>query len=465
VCNTQEELDSAIAELNEKLAPGRAIANGHRASILKGGDHQLPDDIIIQEYVKGSDFSCALVEMGNTPVALPPMIWRYPEDAKDQFLSWDVKWHPATHEEVFPRSENPDLFDRIRKAAEDAFYTNEMHGCSWCNVDLRVSDSGTITVIEVNPMPPIFQVGYKSADTVIEKFFPGGHKALLNGAIANFFLRNSSRLETVQRIAATYDGFAGEYDVVVSPQAGVTENIRDVTTKYAYDGVVLDLACGTGQIGRVHDEQNGAGKANFIGVDISTKMRDICLKHKAYEAVIVGPVQKILTAYTNSVDHIVCMGALHFLSTYELSMVLSRSFQLARSSVTFSVDEIPSVYNYSLKAVGKQHMESLDHLAAVEAFGTPVGWKLADRWRRFGWKSPHTGIEVYISVFRFERADKESFHWFMPEPKRKLSSIEPSIGSNAVADLDGGKAHVNDDINEILPPTMDDAPTEMISVA
>ncbi|KFY45603.1 hypothetical protein V495_02890 [Pseudogymnoascus sp. VKM F-4514 (FW-929)] len=462
LCNTQEELDSAIAELNEKLAPGRAIANGHKASILKRGDHQLPDDIVIQEYVEGSDFSCAVVEMGNTPVALPPMIWRYPEDAKDQFLSWDVKWHPETHEEVFPRSENPSLFDSIRKTAEEAFYTNEMHGCSWCNVDLRVGDNGTITVIEVNPMPPIFQVGYKSADTVIEKFFPGGHKALLNSAIANFFLRNTSRLETVRRVAATYDAFAGGYDMSVTEQASEIKNIRDLATKYAYDGVVLDLGCGTGLIGRQHGEKNGAEKTTFIGVDISSKMRDVCLEHKTYQAVIIGPVQKILMVYPRPVDHIVCTSALHFLSTYELSMVLSRSFQLARSSVTFGVEEIPSVYNDTLKTKGLHHMESLDHLAGVEAFGTPAGWKLVDRWRRFGWISPNTGAEVYTSVFRFEREDRESFHWFMPESASKLPIIEPNTETNVVADLDGDKAQGNADINEILLPSMN-APTQIVS--
>lgn len=191
----------------------------------------------------------------------------------------------------------------------------------------------------------------------------------------------------------------------------------------------------------------------------------MCLEHKVYEAVVLGPVQKILMVYQKPVDHIVCMGTLHFLSTYELSMVLSRSFQLARSSVTFSVDEIPPVYNDSLKAIGEQYMESLDHLAGVEAFGTPVGWKLVDRWRRFGWKSPTTGAEVYTSVFRFEREDQESFHWFMPESARKLPIIEPKTETDVVPDLDGGKAHVNADINKILPPTMDEAPTQMISVA
>lgn len=41
-------------------------------------------------------------------------------------------------------------------------------------------------------------------------------------------------------------------------------------------------------------------------------MRDVCLEHKAYEAVILDPVQKILPVYLNPVDHIVCMGTLHF---------------------------------------------------------------------------------------------------------------------------------------------------------
>ncbi|KFZ02762.1 hypothetical protein V502_11517 [Pseudogymnoascus sp. VKM F-4520 (FW-2644)] len=114
--------------------PGRVIPNGHKALISNGlaynHDPEPQNDIIVQEYVEGSDYCCVVVEMGNTRVALPPMIWRYAEAAKEQSLSRDVKWHPATHEEVFPRSSNPNLFDRIRQAAEAAFYTNEMSGCS-----------------------------------------------------------------------------------------------------------------------------------------------------------------------------------------------------------------------------------------------------------------------------------------------------------------------------------------------
>ncbi|KFY99105.1 hypothetical protein V500_01477 [Pseudogymnoascus sp. VKM F-4518 (FW-2643)] len=468
VCHSQEELDAAIAELNEKLAPGKAIANGHKALISNGlaynHDPEPQNDIIVQEYVEGSDYCCVVVEMGNTPVALPPMVWRYAEAAKEQFLSRDVKWHPAAREEVFPRSSNPNLFDRIRQAAAAAFYTNEMSGCSWCDVDIHVGDGGVITVIEVNPMPLIFQVGNQSADTVIRDFFPGGHQALLNGAIANYFLRHAPRFETVQRVAATYDSFAAAYDGSISHQESAMTNIRDVACKYSYEGVVLDLGCGTGLIGRLHNEEKGHGSATFIGVEISSKMRDVCIEHKAYQAVILGPVQKILPAYLKPVDHIVCMGTLHFLSTYELSLVLSRSFLLARRSVTISVDEIPSVYNESLKASGRGHMESLDHLAGVEAFGTPVGWKLADRWRRFSWKSPTTGVEVYTSVFRFEREDQESFHWFMPEHECKLSSIEPSIEPNdvVVADLNGGGTTANDGINGMVPPAMD---SSMIEVA
>lgn len=50
------------------------------------------------------------------------------------------------------------------------------------------------------------------------------------------------------------------------------------------------------------------------------------------------------------------------------------------------------------------------------------------------------GVEVYTSVFRFEREGQESFHWFMPEPECKLSSIESNIEPDVVVSgLNGGE--------------------------
>ena len=51
------------------------------------------DDIVIQEYVTGKDYSCVVMEMNDTLVALAPTIYRYPTVMQNQhqFLSWDVK--------------------------------------------------------------------------------------------------------------------------------------------------------------------------------------------------------------------------------------------------------------------------------------------------------------------------------------------------------------------------------------
>ncbi|KAF3910647.1 hypothetical protein ABW21_db0205489 [Orbilia brochopaga] len=217
----------------------------------------------------------------------------------------------------------------------------------------------------------------------------------------------SGRSDITRAIGQEYDGVAANYD---SHTAGIYhDGIREIITKYQFGGLVLDLACGTGLVARFNGEAQGleAGDpkniSKFIGVDISASMRTECLQNGWYDKVIVGPIQRVLMAWVDPVDHIICIGALHYLNVDELYLALSRAFQLAKFSVTFTIDEIPESYNTAQTRAGRAHMSGYNHIEAVDAYGIPTGWTIADRWRRLGWNSPTTGDEVYTNVFIFER--------------------------------------------------------------
>lgn len=339
----------------------------------------------------GDEYACTVVELGHAPVALSPVL--------------------QSRMDCLRRASNPNLYDRICSLAEDAFHANDMHGCFWCTVLIRVTNEKPV-LVSINPMPPIFLRQLSTEDWAIRESFPGSHRSLINSLIASCFLSHCPSPEHFKTVGQEYDEVAPKYDTVT--EGIYHDNVRKIATKYIYDGVVLDLACGTGLLARLKGEAQGlkSGHSNnptkFIGVDLSPQMKTECLRCGWYERVLVGPIQCVLTTFNEVVDHIVCIGALHYLDSNELSLVLSRAFQLARCSVTFTIDEIPESYIAAQRSRGREFMHGINHVDEVNAYGIPVGWELADHWRCLGWKSPTTGDDVYIQVFRFECLDETS---------------------------------------------------------
>ncbi|EWC47446.1 hypothetical protein DRE_00414 [Drechslerella stenobrocha 248] len=339
----------------------------------------------------GDEYACMVVELIDTPVALSPVLRR-----------------SGT---ILKSSSNSSLYNSIRRLAEETFSTRNLHGCPWCTILICATNDGNLALTGINLLPQIFlpSTGQPSSieDYTIRTSFPGSYRAFINSLIASCFLKRESSLETPQDIGQEYDKVAPNYDAVTS---GIYhDHVGKIVTKYNYDGLVLDLACGTGFVARFNGEAQGlkagdnSNASKFIGIEVSAQMRTECLRHGWYKKILLGPIQRVLVAYTNPVDHITCIGALHYLDTNELSLVLSRAFQLASCSVTFTVDEITDSYKSAQSLRGLAHMGGLNHLGEVEAYGTPEGWKLADRWRHLGWNSPSTGHEIYTSIFRFER--------------------------------------------------------------
>jgi len=120
-------------------------------------EYQSP--VLAEEFIDGREFYVGV--LGNSNVQALPIIEldfsKFPKDLP-KIASWAAKWGDdgdekgaefAGTESVFPTDLSEELSDRIKKVAIDAFQALRLR--DYARVDLRVTDSGKIYVIEVNP--------------------------------------------------------------------------------------------------------------------------------------------------------------------------------------------------------------------------------------------------------------------------------------------------------------------------
>ncbi|KAK2766684.1 hypothetical protein FQN54_005997 [Arachnomyces sp. PD_36] len=425
ICYNELDLIQTLESLNQELVSGRPMefytVPGISPSI------RIPENVVVQELIAGTDYSVLIVEIGDCPAPLNPVKYVYPTSipSVNGVVTYDVAFHPEAQLELMEPEAERDLFDKLQKSAVEAFRVNKMQGCSWGRVDVRVSPSGEPVVIEVNPMPAVFLPQPREREDIsIRRSFPGGHRAFINTLIAGYQTRQPSTIKTIEQVSGTYDSVSSLYDEAVVKNSGLEELINKVISKYNFDGSILDIGCGTGLFGRCLSSTDArptpppeeakshtsstpdtstSQPKNFAltGVEISPGMIEVCKKLGVYHETVCGSAQSVVPSL-GSFDHIVSFNVLLFLSGLELSMVLAAAFRQARKSIAFSIDEIPDDFNDQLSEKGQSHMMSQNHLKEVEAFGVPVGWKLVHRFRSYLWKSPG-GEDVFATVFMFER--------------------------------------------------------------
>lgn len=426
ICFTAEERDAVIAAIDVQLQPGRERSQAKNAPgpALPASIDNLPKDIIVQQFVQGIDYSVVVIEFGDTPIALNPTIYEYPAadaDNPNRFLTFDIKFSSELSERLISHDDNPVLFDTLQKLAIEAYTVNGSIGGSWGNVDIRVQPNGEPVVIEVNPMPAIFlppEIQFE--DPVISESLPGGHRALLNIILASYFMQQDDEEKNRARaIASRYDEIAPKYDSEYLSHSTAETVLASFIPRFDFSGSLLDIACGTGIVGRLIREHSpkhtgvrivsdvSAGTpARHDGVDISPEMVRTC-ENAGYNVTYLGPMQEVLPRISEQFDHIFCYQAIHFVSNFELSLVLARCFQLALKSVTIGIDEIPDEYNTRIRALKPPacFLTSINHIQEIRNFGVPRGWQLVLEERHFGWKSPNSGVDVYTTLFHYERAN------------------------------------------------------------
>ena len=351
-----------------------------------------------------------MIEIGDRAVPLDPERYVYPAGYKpyEEFLRFDVKFHPETHIELLRREEDSVLFHRLQKVALQAFRAHKMTGRSWANVDIRVSANGDLTAIEVNPMPTVFLPReHEWEDIAIRESFPGGHVALLNTLIATQLIRRGTEKERLAGMATNYDIMSPRYnDILIKTDVtGIYQHLLGVVGNIS--GTYLDLAAGTGKFGEQVVRQATSNNIDLTAIELSPGMADICRKTDLYDTIHIGPLQKLLST-AGFFDHIGCASSIYFLSPVDFTLSMTSMFLQARKSIIVTLDEVPDEYNSRILNLDPSYacMIGYNHVPLMEAVfcnPPPRGWKLADRYRHFAWKSPVTKVEVYMTGYVFTR--------------------------------------------------------------
>ena len=120
-------------------------------------EYQQP--VLVEQFIEGREFYVGV--LGNVNAEALPVIELdfsgFPS-GRPRIASWEAKWGDegdAQGEEyagtrsIFPEALDPDLEERMQTVAVEAFHALRLR--DYGRIDLRVTDSGEIYVIEVNP--------------------------------------------------------------------------------------------------------------------------------------------------------------------------------------------------------------------------------------------------------------------------------------------------------------------------
>ncbi|KAF9274338.1 hypothetical protein BGZ88_003105 [Linnemannia elongata] len=374
VCHNPNELKEQIALLKSKT----------------------PDGIIVEEFIEGEEISVMVVEVDDEVIAMNPIMYEFPAETTptQKFLHFNNKFDSVDQGTIKFHLYQGDILDRLKETACKAYQALNVSGCGYARIDIRASGED-LYVLEVNPTPAFFhKLGTDFGDDyVISHCFPGGHKGFMETLIKTK-LRSSQMLE----VKKTYDLMSDKYNDTMHTR-NYPNVVSDIAARYSFQGSVLDLGCGTGEVGTLIQAVHNA---TLTGIDISPKM----VAHaKHYEKVYLGEMQNIMP-FVGNFDHVVSFGALLFLKKEMFLNVMDRYFAQSRHSITVGIEDISDEFNKHLAEMGKEQLHTYNNTPIIDFYTIPEGWRLVHKQRDFFWTSPSTGDEVYGTAYRFETFEK-----------------------------------------------------------
>ena len=363
-------------------------------------------EIITQDFIVGAEVSVIVLEMGYEVVALTPLEYVFPSTTPDHeaFLTYENKWEAVDKGLIkYALVQDQPRTAKIQYTAVTAFKALQVKSAAWARVDLRVEkNTGQVYVLEVNPIPVIFypEGNTFGDDLVVEETFPGGQAALFDVLVATKQIQMKKFATECKTAADIYDDWGSEYDRWIATQKHF-EMQEYLARTFDFTGTVLDLACGSGILGRILHENGQASKLS--GIDLSVKLTTMpaVMEHYTFP-ISIGPLQEFVMG-AGEYDHIACFGALHFLNEVTFNAVLARMFMLARRSLTFSIDDLSPGYIEAFAKYANGAWSNTNHVERLRRFRMPKTWKKVyeERWPIY--LSQHLGYEVFAYAVRFEK--------------------------------------------------------------
>ncbi|KAJ5715164.1 uncharacterized protein N7483_012345 [Penicillium malachiteum] len=399
LCQNEAELESCIIRLNKSMRPvrlQRAQALGHLDTVQYADSREKEGrestDIVVQEFIAGEEYSVVVIAMGETPVPLIPQRAKYKQvgDAA-RILTLELKFDAESGYELLSESDDPALWKHLQETAIEAFTTRKMYtNFMGCDVDMRIGNDGRAYVIEVDPLPVFFYpTGSQLEDTDVKYGFPGGYRAVINTYITNYFLKHSGdRDRCYHELATILDNLPFNSDRPM-------DELADITALGPWNGTVIDLGCGRGNLGRALKADPRNNIPHLVGVDISKKALEEHCENSGYDEVVNDRMELFLAKQTERVDHIFCISTLQFLTIEELDFVLARCFQLAKRSITIVIQVSETSARYDPDTRGSLNPFFTDHSENIATFQIQRGWEL-----RMPVKSDHCH-DVHRLLFNF----------------------------------------------------------------
>lgn len=121
-----------------------------------------------------------------------------------------------------------------------------------------------------------------------------------------------------REVAARYDEWAQRYDEDLASWSYQAPTVvaQILLTRQGVEGMVLDVGCGTGLVGRALRSRGFAGQVD--GLDISPTSLEIAEQCGAYDSLEQADLQQRLAVEDDAVDAVVCVGVMTYLPEVEV---------------------------------------------------------------------------------------------------------------------------------------------------
>jgi D-alanine-D-alanine ligase len=215
---------------------------------------------LVEEYIKGREFTVGLLGSGKRPRVLPPMEIKFKDTTNDRpVYDYDVKQEWEKHVEYTCPAELTDAqLKAMEKIARETFWSLDCR--DFARIDFRMDDEGKLYVFEVNPLPGLTP-GY--SDLVLIAKAAGMTYDLLIGEVMSGGLRRlrDKRREERAEEEANGNGRDSEPASKAEIAAAKAEKAAEKAEKAAKR--IRKLARKTGSGRRKHS--NGAAATESAG--------------------------------------------------------------------------------------------------------------------------------------------------------------------------------------------------------